>query len=162
MIQTKVFRLSGCLVALGFCLLIPAFIGLVSIGGCVAITTIGTGAAAVAVSQSAITNAASQLSSIDGVPLEYIRLFETNQIAAKRGISELPEPTQEPVRKILLDYNAQKAGTAIATGMFATFGTVIVIGCFFASIPVLIVGFLLVMRKKVWLCLSCGFNFDRA
>lgn len=44
----------------------------------------------------------------------------------------------------------------------AGFGFMFIVILFYAAIPILIVGLLLVLKRKVWKCNNCGYIFDRA
>jgi len=160
--QGKVFRLSGCLVAIGFTLLIPAFFGLlVALLFTVAIIG-GTGNFISIGKEQARTNAVAQMKAIDGVPDSFVRLFETNQSLAMTEATNLSSDIQLPAMHVIDIFYQDTSRAETAGGLTATAGGIAVLIAYVVSIPTLIVGFLLVLRKKVWRCTQCGYIFDRA
>ena len=162
MAQAKIYRLSKPLVILGYLLVIPSVLvlaGVVLIG----LLAVG-GSAAAANSQhgSAMSNAVVQLQNINGLPAGYIELFKTNQIEARNQVSTLPDSVREKANAVIVNYSANQIAGAAVTG-FAALGTgVIMVVAFVICIPLLIVGLLLVLKRKVWRCASCGWFFNRA
>lgn len=165
--QTKVFKYSGCLVVLGFCFMLPALFGLLVtallwIGGIIG----GTAMMAAAPTGEIKSNAVYQLNLISSLPPGFIQVFETNESEARLAADGLPLETKTQAQRIFSYYEAQKvlatkdaAKPVAALGML---GGIMTVGVFFVCIPILIVGFFLIMRKKVWRCSSCGTIFDRA
>jgi hypothetical protein len=159
---SKVRRMSTAVVVLGFCLIIPSFfiLGIVLVGSVIGIT--GSSTFNRSVASDAQSNAIVKLQKIDGVPVSFVELFSTNAQAARRQIDNLPSSARNSVSDVILDYNTHYVGGAAVTGAATVFGGLILIITFVVCLPLLIVGFLLIMKKKVWRCTACGFIFDRA
>lgn len=160
--STSVHRLSGCLVALGYCLLIPSICAIVVT---LLVVTLGVGSSGALTAVTwglAQSNAVHRLQTDHSIPQSYVDLFKTNQDEAALQITNLPVESQPLVREVFSDYTAQKAGMAVGTGGVAFVGTIFIVGVFVVCIPLFIVGFLLILKKKVWRCRNCGYIFERA
>jgi hypothetical protein len=162
MLPTKVFRLSGCLVALGFTILIPCFLLLCFAIVVGAIGTAATGGASVKVTERAKQEALGKLQAIEGLSPVVVAEFGSNTRLSEVTIDSLTSEQSNQVYRIQSHYNTQVSGAAVGTGLFALVGGGFVIAMLAICIPGLIVGFLLILRKKVWRCQQCGFIFDRA
>ncbi|CAM2069635.1 hypothetical protein SCOR_29950 [Sulfidibacter corallicola] len=161
MFPAKIFRLSGCLVSLGFLILV---ISLGCIGMVGFITLVGTGSS-VAVSDEMEAEArASTLEELEEIkaPQAVIHEFAETAAVSPETLAGLSSDTRRDVERAVSSYSASLAGVAIGTGLFAFVGGTFAMVLFFASIPTLIVGFLLVLRKKIIQCADCGFYLDRA
>jgi hypothetical protein len=162
MFQTKVHRLSGCLVAIGFCLLIPA-IGAVLLAGVTMLASIfGGNIAGQSILPLAQSNAVHELSAIKDMPASFVEFFKTNQLNARSHIPDLPPEIQPSATEALDKFEIKRVEVSNFGRGMALGGGVFSVVVFVAALPLLIVGFLLVLKKKVWRCKGCGFIFDRA
>ena len=126
MFPTKVHRLSGWLVFLGYCILVPCFLGF-----CLTVLFAIVGATATGKATADVSHQAKQDAIVK------LKAIETS-------------------------YNAEVAGATIGTGVAATIGGGLMLVMFIITIPGQIIGFLLILRKKVWKCGQCGYVFERA
>ncbi len=62
---------------------------------------------------------------------------------------------------MLIDYYGRRVSTGAAHGITAGVGTLFIAVLLAFGLPGTIVGLLLVRRRKVWRCESCGFAFER-
>lgn len=160
--RKQIYRLSGCLVVIGSFILICGFL---TIGMAIWITVAGTSATAKIESETlaeAKKEVRQKLEGIDGLPESVIREFKTTGDIKQKTIDSLDGKIKTDVETILASYRASIIGIGLGTGMFALFGGGIVIILFIVGIPALIIGFLLVLKKKVWRCTNCGYIFARA
>lgn len=162
MVHAKIFRFSGCLVALGFCILVPSLIFLVFAALMALAGTAVTSEFGAQAEREARSKAASDLRAIPGLPVAVIADFEEDGLIPADRLNSLPSfDVQRSVNRVINAYQASSASAAVGTGAAAVVGGGIVLYFFFASIPALIVGFLLVLRRKVWKCTNCGFFYER-
>jgi len=159
---TRILRFPGPVVAFGVVLLMLGGLGLlgsVVIGGVTLKSTASTHEDLLATRKAAAARELRQA----GVPeVAITEFFETGSISdINLGVG--PDPRdRERVREILRTYEsgtaASTAGTAIASGI--GLGAAAIAGA--VSLPLLLVGALLLLRRSVWRCEACGFVFDRA
>lgn len=160
--KTKVFRFSGCLVAIGITLLVPSLLALL-LATFIAITgTAATGAATVEVAERQKAETIESLSQIEGLPTAVLSDFEDDTIVSEATLSALTPEMRNEVEAVIAAHQLATVGAAAGTGMFAAVGTAVVVLIYVISIPALIVGFVLILRRKVWKCGGCGYIFDRA
>ncbi len=158
----RIFRLSGCLVALGFFLL--AFSGAAVIGG-VVLTVAGTAITGVAGAEAvdkARQEAATSLKQIPDLPPSVVRDFENDGTIENSNLDKLTPDQRRRVQEIQAQYVVTIGGAATAAGCIGCLGGLGVIVLFISSIPALIVGLLLILKKNVWQCMACTSVFDRA
>ena len=117
---TKIPRFSGCLVAIGYTLLITSILGILITTFMAVAGTSATGTAAV------------------------------------EGVEQAKARAVEQLREIPV------VGTALGGTMAAGIGSAMVLVVYFISIPALVLGFVLLLKRKVWKCNSCGSFFERA
>ncbi len=161
MVNTSVFRLSGCLVTLGFILLIPAAI---TLAFTILLTVLGvyaTGTAASEMTNKLVMETEEELQELR-VPQHVIADFKDDHSISEKTLNTLSSDQRRQVEITMDTYNAVAAGAAIGTGGIAIFGGGFVVALFVLSIPALIIGFLLILRKKVCKCPNCGYFFERA
>ena len=103
-----------------------------------------------------------KLKAIEGIPTSVISDFETNATFQEASLSALTPSQREQVQEVQTSYNAEVAGATIGTGVAATIGGGLMLVMFIITIPGQIIGFLLILRKKVWKCGQCGYVFERA
>lgn len=162
MAQTRVRRLSGVLVAIGYTLVIPSLLVLLAVTLFFFLGAASTPSAMGSMDSVATSNAVVQLHSIDGVSAEFIALFQTNHWLATKKADDLQEPAKSKVLDVVRSFQGHKLATGAATGVIAVVGIGVLVATYFFLIPVLIIGFLLTLKKRVWRCRNCGFIFDRA
>lgn len=158
---TKSFRLSGCLVTAGFALVVSSLVAvafgvLLAIGG-----TKGTAKAAREHSDRAKLDAVAKLANVPGLPPTVVSEFNRTSTVSGPTIARLPLDQQSQVRSVLIDYGIAMASMGSAGLFVAGVGTFVVLALFVFGIPGVIVGLLLVRRKKLWRCGACGYGFER-
>ncbi len=159
--KTKVRRLSGCLAAIGYTLWVPGAIGLL-VAVLLSLVVVGaTGKGAADLETQTKAEVVQQLRQIEGVPDTLIAGFEDSGNIPQAQLEALDVDARERVKEALLGYEMSRAagaaGTAIGAGL-SGFGVAIL---YVFSIPCLIIGLLLTLKKKVWRCSECGVAFDR-
>ncbi len=162
MFATKIYRLSGCLVAIGYTVLIPAILGLIGLTIVAILGVVGGGASAVAVQQVAQQTYIERLNEIEGITTEATQEFETSGTVSDESMSGMLPSRMEMVSQIVTEYEIELAGAAVGGAMVAGMGITMVIVGYIIGIPTFIVGLVLILRKKVWQCRQCGFVFERA
>ncbi|HKS16308.1 MAG TPA: hypothetical protein VJU16_03295, partial [Planctomycetota bacterium] len=88
--------------------------------------------------------------------------FESDGKIDDRRLADLPPEQRRQVQEIESQYHLAIGTAAAATGCFGCLGGLGVIALFVASVPALIVGLLLVLKKNIWQCLGCTSVYDRA
>jgi len=155
------FRSSGCLVVAGGVLLVTS---LAALGFAVLLGLVGPGATRETVSRhdtEAKAKAVLALQRIPGLSDALIRELESTDKVSEETLSHLPLEQRQRARTVLLDYYGHRVSSGVATGVTAGVGTFFVLVLFGFGIPGSIVGLLLLRRRKVWRCASCGFAFER-
>jgi hypothetical protein len=158
----KVYRLSGWLVFLGYCILVPCFLGFCLTILFAIIGTAATGTAGMQATQQAKQEALVKLKAMDGLPSNVISSFETATNIPESSLNALEPGQRDQVQQIQSSYAAEITGATLGTGMAAIFGGGLLVVAFLITIPGQIIGFLLILRKKVWKCGHCGYVFERA
>ena len=159
---TKVFRLSGCLAVVGVFLLVPSillfcFAVLTGVLG-----TAATGSASVQSRNDDKQKATAEMRAIEGLPSAIVAEFETNRKVAVEMLSALTPAQSNEVMRVQTAFQLKREMTSAVTGIAAVFGGGFVLVMLALSIPGMIVGGILILRKKVWKCPACGYIFDRA
>ncbi len=161
MVPRKLFRSSGCLVVAGAVLLLAS---LVATGSGIVVGLVGPGATREAVSvrdSQATAKAVAALHRIPNLPDAVLTELESTGRVAEETLSGLPLEQRQRVRTVLIDYYGARVGTGVAHGVTAGVGTFFVLVLLAFGIPGVIIGLLLLRRRKVWRCASCGFAFER-
>lgn len=162
MYEAKIPRFSGCLIAIGYSLLVPAILALLLTTGFALFGMFATGQASVEGVGEAKERALESLRAIEGLPGPVITdFYEDGQIEDSNKDS-LPPEQRRRVDSILGLYNASVAGTAIGSTMAAGLGAAMVFTVYAVAVPALVVGFVLLLKKNVWMCRRCRYVFDRA
>ncbi len=159
--KTKVFRLSGCLVSIGaFILFCTGSTILISI--IIAITgTAVTGVAAFDIEDRAKSDAVAKLNQIDGLPSFVILDFNDDGMIRDATLAGIGKDHRKAVHHIMESYNLQLNSGVAATGIAAVMGGSFVIFVILCSLGLSAIGFILVLRKKVWKCNRCGYLYER-
>jgi hypothetical protein len=157
----KLFRSSGCLVIAGAALLIAS---LSALGLGVLLGLVGPGATREAASRhqsEAKAKAVAALQRIPGLPGTLIEELQSTDRVSEETLSRLPLEQRQRARTVLLDYYGRGVSTGVAAGVTAGVGTFFVLVLVGFGIPGSIVGLVLLRRRKVWRCASCGFALER-
>jgi hypothetical protein len=157
----KLFRSSGCLVAAG-ALLLVASLSALSFG--ILLGLVGPRATRERVSTldtEAKARAVAGLRRIPELPGSVIQELESTGRVSEETMSRLPLEQRLRVHPVLSDYYGSRVSSGAARGITAGIGTFFVLVLLAFGIPGSIVGLLLLRRRKVWRCASCGFAFDR-
>ncbi len=148
LVRKKKYRMSGVVVLIGYILVIPSIIGiLIGVAGIV-----GSGSAGTSSNQASRTRIESQLLAAS-VPVTVIAKMKDR--AARLAVSDtagLNGTQRAAVRSASLSLAASDAGTAIGVGVAAGFSIFVVI----ASLVGGLLGYLLIMKKSVLQCDTCG------
>jgi hypothetical protein len=161
MAPKKLFRSSGCLVVGGAVLLVASLTA-TALG--VVIGLVGPGATREAVStrdSQAKAKAVAGLQRIPDLPDALVQELESTGKVSEETLSRLPLEQRQRVRTVLIDYYGERIGSGVAHGVTAGVGTFFVLVLLAFGIPGAIIGLVLLRRRKVWRCESCGFAFDR-
>lgn len=157
----KSFRLSGCLVAAGFALVVSSLLA-VALGVLTAIgSTRGTATATAKAADEAKAGAVAKLGRVSGLPPAVINEFRQTATVSEPTITRLPFDQQSEVRRVLVDYGLAMASSGGASLFVAGLGGFVVLVLFAFGVPGVIVGLLLVRRRKLWRCAACGYGFER-
>jgi hypothetical protein len=157
----RLFRSSGCLVVAGAVLLVAS---LSALSASVLLGLAGPRATRDRVSTldtEAKAKAVAGLQRIPDLPQAVIRELESTDRVSEETVSRLPLEQRLRVRPVLGDYYASRLSSGAAKGITAGIGTFFVLVLLAFGIPGSIVALLLLRRRKVWRCASCGFAFDR-
>lgn len=154
MAATKVWRLSGCLVAIGFTLLVPSLIVL----GIVVLTTI-VGFSAVSEHKAPPTEEeVTRFAALDGMQAAVVEDFRVDGEVSPKILSGLAADSRRRAEEIIQEH---ADGVAGVKGVAAVIGGGMAVFVYALFLPMLIIGFFLVLRRKIWRCTSCGHAFDR-
>ncbi len=159
--RAKTFRLSGCLVTIGFAFLVPSFLVLLFV-------TLGMfgfiGAAGSADHDLALAHSGSlsSLERVPGIDPDFLARFRTNPDDIDPQRAFLPDDIAGQVRPILIQYAQTRNRTVLGAAGSVAIGGIFAILTYAVCLPLLIVGLLLTLRKKVWRCASCQSVFNRA
>lgn len=160
--KKKLFRSSGCLVVVGIVLLLISLLMLI-IGGFFGLLGPRVNSKSYArYNKENKAKTISSLKNIPGLPDTLIKKLESTDRVSEKTLLQLPFEKRQRVRSVLLDYYGKRLSNKAASGVFVGIGTFFVLLLFAFGIPGLIIGLLLVRRKKVWRCANCGFTFERA
>jgi len=159
--KKKVFRLSGCLAAIGYTLWVPAVVILLiaillSVGLVGAAGEVGT-----QIEEETRAEAVAALRQIEGVPPTVVASFQEDGIIEQAELDSLPNGVRQQVRSVLVDHDLGKAAEGVGAAVGVAAGGVLVTVMYVYSLPALIVGLLLTLKKKVWRCQECGYSFER-
>ena len=162
MVATKIPKFSGCLVAIGYTLLIPSILALLAVTAVALLGVFATGSATVEGVNRAKGSAIEQLNEIPDLPPEVVADFEDDGVIDDSVKANLTEDQQRRVDSVVSMYGASIAGTALGGTMAAGIGTAMVVTVYMICIPAFIVGLVLLLKRSVWRCRKCGYVFERA
>lgn len=141
------FRLSGCIVAIGFFILIPSLLG-VLVGG---VGLVMTGDATVETLEATEEEVRADLRNA-GVPGTYVQQILDLEDLSPEQMKSLNSEQRRAVHEAKLTLTASTAGVGIGAAIAGGASIFYII----ASLIGVLVGWLLVMRKKVLQCTNCG------
>jgi len=95
-----------------------------------------------------------ELADAEGVPQDVCDEFERKHDVSAERLAELPEDVRDEVETILSDY---RETDFLSFDRFKLYGQTMLV----AGLPAVIIGFVLARKRKIWLCLDCGFEQDR-
>ena len=161
MVQDRVSRMSGYLVAIGYFLLIPGM--LLMLGG-IGFTILGVGAGAESTPKvfEDITRKGVEKLNREGIDSAVIEEYKKGRGLSQTTMSAIPEEKRSKVAHLLQMDEASKAGAAIGTASVAVCGGAFTMMTFLIGLPSFIIGFILILKRNVWRCPTCGYIFDRA
>jgi hypothetical protein len=147
LINKKVFRMSGTVVVIGYIFLIPSLIGLLVAGG----LFFATGSATKETSKKLKDEVAADLNQAGVLQGVITKITDLKEVPSA-DLSSLNEKQKDAVRS----GQAKMAGGAIGVGIGAGLagGTSLCVG--FLSLVGALLGWLLVMKKRVLKCNQCG------
>ena len=158
----RLFRLSGCLVASGYGLLVTAVAAVLF---AVLLAVVGpratTGAAADHEARAKADAIAALRKSPGDLPAAVYEEFASGGAISDRTLSTLPFDQQSTTRSVMAEYHRKRAASGIATLATAGIGGLSALILFVFGITASIVALLLVRKRKVWRCTACGFAFER-
>ena len=158
----KLFRLSGCLVASGYGLLVTSVTaGLLAVLLALVGPRATSGAAADHDARAKADAIAALRMSPGDLPSAVYEEFASDGGISDRTLSTLPFDQQSTTRSIMGEYHRKRAASGIATLATAGVGGLSALVLFTFGITAGIVGLLLARRRKVWRCVACGFAFER-
>jgi hypothetical protein len=161
MAAAKRFRLSGCLVASGFALVVASLVALAVGLLFVAAAPKGVRNATAAHDARAMSSAIKALEDIPELPDAVARELESTGKVSEATIRRLPFDQQSRVRSTLIDYYGSRVASGTGGAIGAGVGVFLILLLFGFGVPGTIVGLLLVRKRKLWRCGACGFAFDR-
>jgi len=147
MVRKTKYRMSGCVVFIGYILLIPSVLGML-VGG---LALAGVFGAASQMPQ-AIRDEVSKELRAASVPESIVAQVQEGKTVPESELEGLPPEQREAVKKAEMDASASMAGAgvgAVLAGGMAIF-------VFVSSLVGGLLGWLLVMKKKILQCTNCG------
>jgi len=148
LIRRKKYRMSGIVVFIGYILLVPSVLGML-IGGLLLFTTIAKTGTTV---DSIRAEAKSKLEAA-GVPGVVTTKVLDSQPLSESDLGRLTSSQRQVVDEVKLEVSA---GTAVAGPVETFFGAAASLFILVSSLVGGLLGWLLVMKKKVLQCASCG------
>lgn len=162
MMPTKVFRFSGCLVAIGVSLLVPSMLALGAATFCAVAGVFSGGSATVQLAEDLKREAISELENIPDLPDAVVSDFTVDGAIDEATLTALKPQQRRQAEAIESSFQAGTAGAALGGTAVAGVSIFGVLATYAAAIPTFIVGLVLVLRRGVWRCVACGYVFDRA
>jgi tetrahydromethanopterin S-methyltransferase subunit F len=153
----KIFRLSLPLAIIGY-FLILASLGSVATGGIMALVGIGVSASSASVAKSEATEKLEALA----LPAALIEEFKRSGDISETRLAALDTRDRLQANSVLADYRLQSGLSGAATGIAGLMGGAMAGGLLVISLPILIVGLLISLRKKIRHCKACGYFYDLA
>lgn len=148
----KIHRMSGPVVAIGYLLLIPSILAILISGGC-ALLSLGAGAS---VASSGLPAQTVKRLQEEGVPPHIIEKLEKSEPLTEEDRQSLTPSQLGSVTGTQLGVGGARAAGAVGGALGAAFFAFTGIGAFVSGL----LGWLLVMKKKVLKCAGCGAVVD--
>jgi len=164
MAAVKLWRFSGCLVAIGATLLIPAVLSLIGATLLVIVGFVTTATQATRTAAIPGQAKAEALMRLRAIPIDdaLVNEFDQNLRINDLALARLAPRERREAENAISTYQTRLAHAGVGAVAIGGLGTVFVVGVYAAAIPAFIVGLVLLLRKKVWKCTECGYIFDRA
>jgi len=145
--KRKRYRMSGVVVLIGYILLIPSLFGM-------ALGTMGvvaTGGAAGEVTKSMERDARRKLTAAE-VPAAVVEQVATQQPVAAGAMNQLSDPQRRAVQDVKMELAARTVGAGAGVAIVGAGSAFVIVGSLVGGL----LGWLLVMKKKVLQCNACG------
>lgn len=147
LVKRTTFRMSGPVVVIGFILLIPSILGMLFGVLMFVLGGIGMKAASQSGDYEVRTNLVAH-----HIPDSIITNVVAGKIATPGQLAPLTYEQRAAVQEAQSSVSAQKIGTGMATTVLGGFSIFVIVVSFVGGL----LGWLLVMRKRVLECASCG------
>jgi len=145
--KRKKYRMSGVVVLIGYILLVPSLLGIAG----ATMGVVATGSATTQVTDSMQREAQEKLRSA-GVSAKLVEKVANHETVIAEELGQLTDAQRRVVRQVELELSAKTvgagAGVALAGGASFLLGVLSLVGG--------LLGWLLVMKKTVLQCNSCG------
>lgn len=145
--RRKKYRMSAPVVLIGYILLIPCVIGML-FGF---LLLLGTGASSADISQSSQNEVLAQLTEA-GIAEGLIQQVLTGDVISEGEKQALTPGQRTTLEDAQLNYSASLAGSGAVTVLAGGFSLMIIVSAFVGGL----LGWLLIMKKKVLQCGNCG------
>ena len=146
LVRRKTFRMSTPVVVIGYLLLVPSILGIL-FGGVMLFTTLAAGGTTVESNYKKVRNQLEAQAVPEGI-IQEILSGKTISVAEKSGLT--------PRQQLAVKYaGAEVSGGAIGTGAGVVVGGAFSFGIMIFSFIFGLLGWLLVMKKKVLQCTHC-------
>lgn len=162
MAATRVARFSPTLRIIGLTLWIPAILLLAGSTLMVCVSMGVSGSTATEMQAKARNEGANRLQNVRLMDDAIVEDFRKDGKVDEVVLVTLSGDHQRAVRQEMSTYSATVAGSALGTGAVAGVGGCGLIGAYFILVPVMVLGFVLTLKKSVWRCGNCGYIYDRA
>lgn len=163
MYPTTTARFSSALRLIGYTLLIPSVLLLLLTSGCAVVSCSSVAKTAAGQVTSSMDELRADLAAIEGLTeAQRNAIMDSEPANRDRVMAPLTEEQRARVESAYLSLAAKGTGAALGTAGAGLIGTVFFVAAYVVLIPLLIVGFVLTLTKKVWQCNRCGFYYDRA
>jgi hypothetical protein len=161
MASDKVYRMSGCLVMIGYLFVVA---GALIMLGAVGFSFLGLSAGTKSLPETlARENARTEGKMAEaGLPPFVIEEYHRTKTVSSRTLGALPQEDRRKADRILSSSTAGKTGAVVGTAGMAVCGGAFTMAALAAGLPMFVLGFLFVLKRKVWRCLKCGYIYDRA
>jgi len=102
--------------------------------------------------------ALAQLEQLDDVPYAVCEEFRRDQDISAKSLAGLPPEVREEVEGVLSHFR-ESAEDPLPNPFsnMNSYGSTVLL----AAVPTLLLGILFARKRKIWLCLDCGYQFDR-
>lgn len=149
----KKYRMSGVVVVIGYILLVPSVLGILFS----AMMLFASGSAGSSTFEQIEKQAKTQMAEA-GVPTDIADKVATGGFVAQADIDALPDKQKSAVEAAKISVGAGKAGAGAGTALMGGGSICMGISCLVGGL----LGWLLVMKRKVLVCSNCSAAVDAA